>query len=89
MTGHAIWDKKVLCSLEEAYRSTEVWSANSRILQHKKWCSYLYREKISNHICKISEKVTLIPLREVKDSCPGLRATISPSTNKLTGRLTR
>jgi hypothetical protein len=32
---------------------------------------------------------TLIPLREAKDSWPGLRAMMSPSTNKLTGRLTR
>lgn len=34
-------------------------------------------------------RTTLIPLREANDSWPGLRAMISPSTNRLTGRLTR
>lgn len=32
---------------------------------------------------------TLMPLREAKDSWPGLRAMMSPSTNRLTGRFTR
>lgn len=34
-------------------------------------------------------RATLIPLKEANDSWPGLRAMMSPSTNRLTGRLTR
>ena len=32
---------------------------------------------------------TLMPRREAKDSWPGLKAMMSPSTSRLTGRLTR
>lgn len=32
--------------------------------------------------------LTLIPLRDTKASCPGLNAMMSPSTSRLTGRLT-
>lgn len=34
-------------------------------------------------------RATLIPLREANDSWPGLSAMMSPSTSRLTGRLTR
>lgn len=47
------------------------------------------KQKHLNHIKYESKrKTTLMPLRETNASWPGLRAITSPSTNRLTGRLT-
>ena len=39
-------------------------------------------------VCVSTRKLTLMPLRDANASWPGLRAMMSPSTSRLTGRLT-